>query len=258
MRRTRRILGATLVIGGALPLGLLLVWSFSRRWYFPALLPQEFSLHAWTALLAPAGPVWPALKGSAWVGGMTALLATLIALPAARQLARERPLPRAVVGGLILAPLVLPTFAGVMGVQVALIRLGVADTPAGVIAAHLIPATPYATVLLTGTFEGYNARFEEVARTLGARRREVVTRVTLPLLLPGVLVAALLAFLVSWSEYLLTLIVGGGQVATLPALLFASAQGGDYALTAALSVVYVTPALLIFSLVAWKLRGWPA
>ncbi|BDP44129.1 ABC transporter membrane protein (plasmid) [Deinococcus aetherius] len=258
MRAARRTLTAALILGAALPLALLLVWSFSLRWYYPALLPQEFSTRAWEALLAPSGQVSPALRGSTWVAGVTALLATLIALPAARQLARERPLTRAVLGGVILAPLVLPAFAGVMGVQVAFIRLGLADTPAGVVAAHLIPATPYAAVLLTGTFEVYDARFEEVARTLGARRAQVFTRVTLPLLLPGVLVAALLAFLVSWSEYLLTLIVGGGQVSTLPLLLFASAQGGDYALTAALSLVYVLPALLIFTLVAGRLRGWRA
>ena len=60
----------------------------------------------------------------------------------------------------------------------------------------------------------------------------------------------------SWGEYLLTLIVGGGQVPTLPLLLLASAQGGDAALTAALSLVYVAPALLIFTLVAGRLRGW--
>jgi len=146
-----------------------------------------------------------------------------------------------------------PSFASVMGVQVVFIRLGLADTRAGVVLAHLIPVTPYAVVLLSGVFGGYDPRTEEVARTLGAGRWATWWRVTLPILLPGVLVSLAFAFLVSWSEYLLTLIVGGGQVLTLPLLLFSAAQGGDYALTAALALVFVAPTVLLFAFLSPRL-----
>lgn len=259
MRRNVRLaLGVPLVLALVVPVGVLIVSSVSLRWYYPALLPQELSLRAWQALFAPESQLWRAVQGSVTVAGLTAVLATLIALPAARQLAREGRRLRLLIGGLLLAPLVLPVFASVMGVQVAFLWLGLADTPAGVILVHLLPATPYAVVLLTGSFERYDPRYEELARTLGVRGSQMLWCVTLPLLLPGVLVAALLAFLVSWSEYLLTLIVGGGQIMTLPLLLFASAQGGDDALTAALSLVYLAPAALVFATVAARLRGWRA
>jgi len=257
-RPASAVLNAALLFGALVPLALLLTWSLSLRWYFPALAPQEFTTRAWADLLSSDSSVWAALRGSLWTAGVTAVLATLIALPAARRLARERGRVRLLMGALILAPLALPAFAGVMGVQIVFVRLGLADTPLGVVAAHLVPATPYAALLLTGTFERYDARHEAVARSLGASRGVVFRRVTLPLLLPGVLVAALLAFLVSWGEYLLTLIVGGGAVMTLPLLLLASAGGGDLAVTAALSLLYVTPAVLIFALIATRLRGWSA
>ena len=219
-------------------------------------MPSEWSLRAWQSVFAPTSQIWAALWGSLWVASLTALLGTLIALPAARALSLGRLKARGLLTALLLAPLVLPSFASVMGIQVVFIRLGLADTRSGVVLAHLIPVVPYAVVLLSGVFGGYDARLEQVARTLGARRGHIWWRVTLPLLLPGVLVSLLFAFLVSWSEYLLTLIVGGGQVLTLPLLLFSAVQGGDYAITGALSLIYIAPTLLIFALILPRVRGW--
>ncbi len=255
MRITKGLLIVILAVSALLPLALLLVWSFSLRWYYPALWPSELSVRAWQALFAPTSQIWEALGGSVWVASAVTALAVPIALPAARVLAGATR-ARGPVTALILSPLVLPAFAGVMGVQVVFIKLGLADTRAGVVIAQLIPAVPYAVVLLTGVFQQYDSRLEEAARSLGASRGRVFTRVTLPLILPGMLIAALFAFLVSWGEYLLTLIVGGGQVTTLPLLLFASAAGGDLAITAALALVYVAPTLLIFAVVARGAQGW--
>ena len=246
---TPGLLTLGLGLSALLPFALLIVWSFSGRWYFPSLLPTEWSGRAWSDVLSPGSQLWSALWGSAWVATVSALLGTLLALPASRALTLA-PLRRR---GLWTALLVLPSFASVMGVQVVFIRLGLADTRAGVVLAHLIPVTPYAVVLLSGVFGGYDPRTEEVARTLGAGRWATWWRVTLPILLPGVLVSLAFAFLVSWSEYLLTLIVGGGQVLTLPLLLFSAAQGGDYALTAALALVFVAPTVLLFAFLSPRL-----
>ncbi|MEI2691740.1 MAG: ABC transporter permease subunit [Anaerolineae bacterium] len=67
---------------------------------------------------------------------------------------------------------------------------------------------------------------------LGAGPWRIFWHVTLPAIFPGVVVAALFAFLISWSQYLLTLLIGGGSVITLPVLLLAFANSGDYAITA--------------------------
>ena len=243
-------------VSALLPVALLLIWSFAGRWYYPALLPTEWSLRAWQSAFSPTSQIWAALWGSLWVASVTAIAGTLIALPAARAISLARTRGRGLLSALLLAPLVLPSFASVMGIQVVFIRLGLADTRPGVVLAHLIPVVPYAVVLLGGVFGGYDTRLEQVARTLGAARWQVFWRVTLPLLLPGVLVSLLFAFLVSWSEYLLTLIVGGGQVLTLPLLLFSAVQGGDYAMTAALSVLYIAPTLIVFALIAPRVQGW--
>ncbi|PZO43116.1 MAG: hypothetical protein DCF15_22665 [Phormidesmis priestleyi] len=69
------------------------------------------------------------------------------------------------------------------------------------------------------------------------------------MILPGVVVGALFAFLISWNEFLLTFIVGSGRVFTLPMVLFTSLQGGNNGLTAAIAITSIVPALifLLFS-----------
>ncbi|PYE53107.1 ABC transporter permease [Deinococcus yavapaiensis] len=243
---------------GLSPLAALLVWSFARRWYYPDVLPGEWATSAWARLLDPATRVAAAAASSVLVAGGAALLGVLIALPAARVLAKSTFRGRTILLGVLLAPLLLPSFAGVFGVHVVFVRLGLTDTLVGVIAAHLVPVVPYAVVLLTGTWREYDERLEEGARMLGATRWHALVLVTLPALRPGLLVALLFAFLVSWSEYLLTLLIGGASVLTLPVVLLASASGGDTALTAALAVVYTVPPLAAYALTAKNVRSWRA
>ena len=156
---------------------------------------------------------------------------------------------------LILAPAIMPVIAVAMGIHVAFLRVGLADTKVGVILVHLIPVMPYMVLTLTSVFANYNLDYEGQARTLGARPWQVFIHVTLPAIWPGLMVGCLFAFIISWSQYLLTLLIGGGEVITLPVLLFAFANSGDNAITAALSLVFIAPALLLFLFTARYLTG---
>lgn len=248
------VLGAA----GLLPLAVLLLSSFALRWYYPDLLPSEWTTQAWRRLFEPGVRVAEAALSSVVVASVSAVLGVLIALPAARVLAKSARRGRTVVLGVLLAPLLLPSFAGVFGVHVVFVRLGLTDSLLGVIVAHLVPVVPYAVVLLTATWREFDERLEEGARLLGATRWRAVALVTLPAIRPGLTVALLFAFLVSWSEYLLTLLIGGANVLTLPIVLLASASGGDTALTAALAVVYAAPPLIAYALTAKNVRSWRA
>ncbi|NJN55262.1 MAG: ABC transporter permease subunit, partial [Anaerolineae bacterium] len=90
--------------------------------------------------------------------------------------------------------------------------------------AHLVPVMPYLVLVLMAAFANYNLDYEGQARVLGARPYQVFRHVTLPAIWPGLMVGCLFAFLISWSQYLLTLIIGGGQVLTLSVLLFSLCQ----------------------------------
>jgi hypothetical protein len=77
----------------------------------------------------------------------------------------------------------------------------------------------------------------------------VLTRVFLPLAAPAILVAAAVTFIVSWSQYLLTLLPGAGEVITPPILVLAASSGGNPAATAAIALVTAIPPALAVLLV---------
>ena len=225
------------------PIGALALYAFSERWFFPALLPPR-----WTAdpLLRQLGDprLREALATSLLVAGLATGLALLVGYPAARALGRGRFRGRTVALLLLALPGLVPPAATGMGLNIIALRLGLAGSVAGVALVHLIPVLPYVVLTLAGVFARYDEGYEWQAATLGAAPPQVLGLVTLPLLLPALLVAGLFAFLISWSQYVLTLLVGGGRVLTLPLLLFAATSGGNPATIAALALIFVGPPAL--------------
>jgi putative spermidine/putrescine transport system permease protein len=135
-----------------------------------------------------------------------------------------------------------------MGIHLTFIRLGLADTVLGVFLVHLVPTVPYAAIILASVFADRDGALEEAARTLGAGPWRAFLHVTLPQVAPGVAVAALFAFLISWSQYILTLLIGGGNVVTLPMLLFSAASGNDPVISSALALAFALPAVAVLVL----------
>jgi len=101
---------------------------------------------------------------------------------------------------------------------------------------------------LSSVFARYDENYEFQALALGASPVRTFFIVTLPLVAPGVTVAFLFAFLISWSQYLLTLLIGSGQIITLPILLFSAASGGNPISIATLSLLFVTPPVLVIAM----------
>jgi putative spermidine/putrescine transport system permease protein len=183
------------------------------------------------------------------------LISIAIGIPAGRALGMHNFRGKRLVEFSILAPPIVPGLAVVMGIHVAFIKFGLADTMPGVILVHLIPTTPYMVMVLAGVFANYNPEFEEQARVLGAGPAATFRHVTLPAILPGVVVGGLFAFIISWSQYVLSLLIGGGNVLTLPVLLFTFAGAGDNAITAALAVTFIAPAIAFLILTSRFLTG---
>lgn len=248
---TAALFVALLAIG---PLVILAVRSVARHWYWPALLPSEWSPRAWAYVLSPEGPVPEALLTSVVIALVVTAVAVVLAVPAAHALALADFRGKRALLFALLLPVLAPPLAAAFGLHAIFLRLGLIDSAAAVVLVHLIPAVPYATLMLTGSFATFEPAFVAQARTLGATPRQAWLRVVLPAVLPGIAVAASFAFLVSWSQYLLTLLVGGGRVLTLPVLLVNFQRGGDDAVSGALALVFVTPTLVIFGLVARQLK----
>ncbi|MCW5963906.1 MAG: ABC transporter permease subunit [Bryobacterales bacterium] len=251
----RGMAAALIAVLALLPLATLAVQSLARLWLWPALLPPAWSVRAWEDTFRISSGVLPALGNSLAIAMAVTLISLLIAMPAARTLALSPFRWKSLVFFLLFLPILAPPLAAVMGLHVVFLRLGLAGTVIGVVLVHLIPAIPYATLMLVGSFSRLETDLEAQARTLGATPMVVLRRVTLPLLAPGLAVAASFAFLISWSQYILTLLIGSGQVTTLPLALVAAQRSGDQSLAAAICLLFLAPTGLLFLLVGKWLRG---
>jgi putative spermidine/putrescine transport system permease protein len=236
------------------PILALILYALSTRWFFPQLLPAEWTLTPWLRQLSDPR-TQAALGTSLLTAGITTVLALLLGLPAARVLGLRPFRGRSLVLLILFLPTVVPPLAIGMGLNVLFLRLGLAGSVLGVVLVHVVPVLPYTIFALLGVFARYDEGYELQAYTLGASPPHVWLRVALPLLGPGLAVAALFAFLVSWSQYVLTLLIGGGRVITLPILLFAAVAGGNPTSIAGLALLFAAPPVIAIALAARALSA---
>lgn len=238
-----------------LPLVPLVLWSVAARWQFPERLPGKWGFQGWSQALHDGA--FGSFGASYVVALSVGLLATCVGSAAAVGLAR-RGIHRSRGTAIVLfAPLALPPFVLVMGANSVLLRLGL-PSPVGVVILLTVLAIPYTTFVMYSALTSYDTTVDDEARVLGASMRTIVMRIRLPILAPALSAAFFLAFLVGWSDYIVTVIVGGGQFITVPLRIASSAAGvGNQAVTAALSVAAILPPLLLLvgtSLIARRRR----
>jgi len=239
-----------------LPFLVLILWSFSTRWFYPQVLPAQWGLRAWQYVFGTAGSqIISGLIQSMLVALATAVISLLVGMPAGRALGLYNFRGKDAISVILMLPVIVPPLCVAMGLQLWFLKLGLTESFAGVILVHLTFCLPYSVFVMWGVFSNYNPEYEDQARTLGATSWQLMTRVVLPLTFPGIIVAGLFSFLLSWSQYLSTLIIGGGRVTTLPILLFALMASGDRPVAAAVSIVFVAPAFLALLFSARYLGG---
>ena len=223
----------------AAPLLVLVVRAFADEWRAPALLPQQFGLRG--VQIAFSGSSAEAFGNSLLVAVATAMLALLLAWPAARVLGERRLRHPARVFLLLAAPLLVPSYAVGTGLTEWFIRLGLDGTLPALVAGHLTFVLPYVVLVLLSGFGPRLIALEEVARVNGLSPSRRLLWVTLPAAAPTVGAAALIGFLVSWSDYGTSLAIGGGRP-MLPVVLLPFV-GADPQVAATLALLFLVPAV---------------
>ena len=230
------------------PMVLVALWSVTERWPWPDLLPEHLSLRTIRELFFGSASL-PRLLGSSISLGLTvAILGTIIGILTARATELYHFPGKGLVRFGSLLPLLVPGTVFAMGIQITLIRLGLSDTLAGVILVHLTAAVPYCITIMTDVTRAAGRRLEEQAMVLGANPWRAFFETTLPQLLPGILSSVSMGFVISYSQYFTTLMVGGGRVKTIALVLVPYIQSGDRALSAVYSLAFVLSALGVFFL----------
>ena len=241
----RKIIFLCILVSVILPFLPLLLWSIAEKWFYPALLPQVFGTRAWSYVFSTAGiQILNGLFTSFNLAMVTTVISLLLGIPAGRALGLYDFPGKKMAMLFLTLPIIVPPLSVSMGLHLWFIQLELAETFIGVVLIHLTFCLPYTIFVIRGVFSDYTPDFEEQARSLGASPARVIFQVIFPMIFPGIIVAALFSFLISWSQYLSTLIIGGGKLLTLPILLFSLMGSGDRPVASAVSLVFILPVFL--------------
>jgi multiple sugar transport system permease protein len=246
----------------ALPLLWLLSTSFKDPRELVALHPTLLPQH-WT--LANYGSAWhePDLVhsgvNSLEVAVATALLTTLVGLPAAYVLARTRGLVSKLGLAWILISQMFPLILIIIPLFLVLRDLHLTNTHTGLVLVYLVWALPFILWMLQSYIRAIPHDLEEAAAIDGAKRMQIVVRVIAPLLAPGIVVTLLFAFISAWNEFFFALVLlQSPGLVTLPVKLaqFVGIEGiVRLGPLAAASLLATVPSLLFFSVMQRWLTG---
>lgn len=252
----RRVLVALGVLIGAwllVPTLIVIPISFSGEDSF-AFPPTSWSLRHYHAFFTE--PSWlNALLVSIQLAVIVTVIATVLGTAAAVALSRMAPRGRGVLNGLFLAPLIVPGIVVAIAVYAAFLQWGLIGTPVGFITAHTVLAIPFVTVNVGAALDGFDRTLERAAASLGASGSATFRRVTLPLIMPGVLSGAVFAFVTSFDEVVVSLFVQSPQLQTLPVRMFTSVTNEVDPTIAAAATVVVTLTTALLALAATLRRS---
>lgn len=194
--------------------------SFGTRW-LGTWLPAAFTLR-WYASAWREFQLGDVLLVTFQIAFAVVLLSALIGVPAAYALARRQFPGKSLVMVLFLLPLLVPPITFGVPLATVLYKVGLAGTMWGVIVANLVPTVPFTVILMIPFIEQIDPRVEAAARVFGAGTGRLFIHVLVPLLLPGILAATLLAMVRTVSMFELTFLTAGPTSQTLVVALYYS------------------------------------
>ncbi len=196
-----------------LPLLILPVFSFNSGLYVR--FPLEGFTFNWYLALLNREPVFAALGNSIRVGLTVSILSTVIAVFAAKAIARNRLPGSGPIVGVIMLPLVVPGIIFGVALLVLMSRLGVPLSLYTVTLGHIVVCLPFAIATLLPRFEGFDLSMEEASADLGENGWITFWRITFPIVAPGIVASLLMCFTISFDEFIMAFFLGGTD-ATLP------------------------------------------
>lgn len=204
--------------------------GFTLQWFIAALLNVDYM---------------ESLRVSLVLASVTLVIAVVIGTMASLGLARHRFPGSTIVNSLFLAPLGVPHIALGIGMLIFFHGLGLTSTLVGVIIAHTCITIPYVVRIVLASLLGLGTELEESARNLGANYLAVLRYITLPLIKPALISAAMLAFIVSFDEVTITLLIAGARTTTLPVRIFSALDESWNMAIMALSALQIFMTLLV-------------
>ena len=227
-----------------LPLLILMAFSFNASRF--SVEWTGFTL-AWFRGLADRPDILSGLRNTLVVGVTSTVISTSLGTMLALALSRYRFRGRRAMESLLYVPLVTPEIVIGISLLVLFAAMGVRLGIATIVIAHVAFSISFVTVVVQARLAGMDRHLEEAAMTLGAGPWRSFRRVTLPLILPGVVAGALLAFTLSFDDYVITSFVAGSGSSTLPVVIYGMVRRNiDPTVNAVSTVVLLLTTILIY------------
>jgi spermidine/putrescine transport system permease protein len=230
-----------------LPIAVMVAMAFNDSDLYT--LPIEPSLR-WFAVLANNGPLLSATRNSLVIACATSAIATALGTLAASALERRRFRGRSLLRTLLLPPIAIPWLITGTAMLVFFFWTGIGRGIHALLIGHVALAIPY-VVLIVGTgMQTLRADLEEAAMSLGSTPVHAFFSITLPLLLPSIVAAALFAFAVSLDQFVVSYFLATPGVSTLPVEIYSSIRKGFTPEINAISTIFLgvsTALVLVFA-----------
>lgn len=188
-----------------------------------------------------------ALRHSLVVGAVSAFFSTLLGFLAAYGVGRYAPSGARIIRAVIMTPLGVSYLVIGFGLAIAANQLALGRSLTAVTLGHIIINLPLAFAIILSQMRDEDATLERAARDLGANELVVVTRIAIPVLLPGILAAFLLSFTLSWDEFIIAFFLAGFDV-TLPIEIWSQLRTGLDAKTNAAGTLVFAISLVALTL----------
>ena len=196
------------------PIVIVCILSFGGEGYlhFP---PTSFSLRWFEAFFGDTR--WrQSLLSSTLIALIACIIATAIGFIAAYALVRGEMRAKKFVLSLMLLPIIVPTVIAAIAMYFLTAKLGLVGNTLWIGFCHAVIALPVVLLILLASLQGVDINLERAALSLGASRTRVFFKVVVPIAWPGVVSAALFAFLTSFDELVISIFLAGARAQTLP------------------------------------------
>lgn len=208
--------------------------------------PQELSLRWYLAIPAP---YWRTLGTSLMLAIACTALSLAVGVPAALGIVRGSLPGRSLIASIFRTPLQIPAIvAGIAFLQAyyslaGLLGFRIVDTFGGLLVAHMFISVPYIVGSCVSVLHRFNNTLEDAAYSLGASSLSTFFKVTLPVIAPGIYAGSIYAFITSFDDLPVALLVGGSKYTTFPVYLYTSMQFDFNS-----SILAVSSVVIIFSI----------
>lgn len=233
--------------------------GFSMRWY-DLLLTQGMQAPdaprdaAWWADVWKNAEWVNAAKNSIIIGFFATILAAALGTIAALGLSRPEMPFRRLIMAVLISPMIVPIIITATGLFFFYSATGLANSYAGVILAHATLGIPFVIITVTATLVGFDQSLNRAAMSLGASPARTFFKVTMPLIMPGVISGALFAFVTSFDEVVVVLFIAGHDQQTIPRQMWSGIREQISPAILAVATILVVISIALLTVLEWLRR----